>query len=158
MTPLDLADWRALVGRELGVSSWHGLDQDRIDAFATLTEDHQFIHVDPVRARATPLGGTVAHGFLTLSMLSRLAEEVVPPVRGALMSFNYGFDRLRFLAPVPAGGRIRGRFGLKDLRDRAPGEILLVLDVVVELDGSAKAALAAEWLGLVLMERPVSPS
>lgn len=140
--------YRALIGRELGVSDWHRIDQATIDAFAELTDDRQFIHVDPVRARATPLGGTVAHGFLTLSLLSRFAHEVVPPVAGAVLSVNYGLDRLRFLAPVPAGGRLRGRFSLKDLRERRPREWLLVLDVRVELEGSEDPVLIAEWLGL----------
>jgi acyl dehydratase len=147
-TPLELTAYRALIGRELGVSGWHRIDQAAIDAFADLTDDHQFIHTDPVRARATPLGGTVAHGFLTLSLLSRFAHEVVPPLAGAVMSVNYGIEKLRFLAPVPAGAKLRGRFALKDLRERRPREWLLVLNVQVELEGSENPALIAEWLGL----------
>ncbi len=148
---LDLTAYRALIGRELGVSGWHRIDQAAIDAFAELTGDRQFIHVDPVRARATPLGGTVAHGFLTLSLLSRFAYEVVPPLAGAVMSVNYGIERLRLLAPVPAGANVRGRFAVKDLRERRPREWLLVLDVKVELEGSEKPALIAEWLGLEVL-------
>lgn len=146
--PLEPAAYQALIGRELGVSGWHRIDQAAIDTFADLTNDHQFIHVDPVRARATPLGGTVAHGFLTLAQLSRFAHEVVPPLAGAVMSVNYGIDKLRFLAPVPAGGRLRGRFTLKDLRERRPREWLVVLSVQVELEGSEAPVLIAEWLGL----------
>ncbi len=146
--PLEPAAYRALIGRELGVSGWHRIDQAAIDTFADLTNDHQFIHVDPVRARATPLGGTVAHGFLTVSLLSRFAHEVVPPLAGAVMSVNYGIDKLRFLAPVPAGARLRARFALKDLRERRPREWLLVLNVQVELEGSENPVLIAEWLGL----------
>jgi acyl dehydratase len=146
--PLEPAAYRALIGRELGVSGWRRIDQATIDAFADLTDDHQFIHVDPARARATPLGGTVAHGFLTLSLLSHFAHEVVPRLAGAVMSVNYGIERLRFLAPVPAGARLRGRFVLKDLRERRPREWLSVLSVQIELEGSERPALIAEWLGL----------
>lgn len=146
--PLEAAAYRALIGRDLGVSGWRRIDQAAIDAFADLAGDHQFIHVDPVRARATSFGGTVAHGFLTLSLLSSFAREVVPPLAGAVMSVNYGIEKLRFLTPVPAGANVRGRFSLKDLRERRPREWLLVLDVQVELEGSEKPALIAEWLGL----------
>lgn len=145
---LDPDAYRALIGREIGASGWHQIDQEAIDAFAGLTHDHQFIHVDPVRAGATSLGGTVAHGFLTLSFLSYFARQVVPPMAGAAMSVNYGLERLRFLAPVRAGARLRGRFRVKDLRERRPGEWLLVLDVRVEIEGGDKPALVAEWLGL----------
>jgi acyl dehydratase len=149
--PLELPDYRALIGREIGVSGWHRIDQRAIDEFAELTLDRQFIHVDPVRAGATFLGGTVAHGFLTLSLLSHFAREVVPPVAGTVMSVNYGFEKLRFLAPVRAGSRIRGHFALKDLRERRAGEWLLALDVRIEIEGGGKPALIAEWLGLHVM-------
>ncbi len=145
---LDLTGYRALIGRELGVSAWHEITQATIDAFAQLTVDHQFIHVDPVRARATALGGTVAHGFLTASLLSHFAYQVVPPLAGAAISLNYGFEKLRFLAPVPAGARVRGRFAVKDLRERRSGEWLLVLDVRVEIEGNERPALVAEWLNV----------
>jgi len=148
---LDTVAYRALIGREIGASDWHEITQAAIDAFAELTVDHQFIHVDPARARATALGGTVAHGFLTLSFLSNFAHQVVPPLAGAAMSLNYGFEKLRFLAPVPAGARVRGRFALKDLRERRAGEWLLALEVRVEIEGSEKPALIAEWLGLRVM-------
>lgn len=146
--PLEPAAYCELIGRELGVSGWRRIDQAAIDAFADLADDHQFIHVDPVRARATSFGGTVAHGFLTLSLLSSFAREVVPPLAGAVMSVNYGIEKLRFVAPVPAGANLRGRFTLKDLRQRRPREWLLVLDVQVEIEGGEKPALIAEWLGL----------
>jgi acyl dehydratase len=145
---LDSQAYRGLIGRELGTSGWHRIDQRAIDEFAELTLDHQFIHVDPVRARATPAGGTVAHGFLTLSLLSHFAHQVVPPLAGTVMSVNYGIEKLRFLAPVRAGARVRGCFTLKDLRERRPGEWLLVLDVRIEIEGGEKPALSAEWLGL----------
>jgi acyl dehydratase len=148
---LPLAAYRAHIGREFGVSGWQVIDQAMIDAFADLTGDHQFIHVDPIAAAATPLGGTVAHGFLTLSLFSRLAEEVIPRLAGAVFSLNYGFDKVRFLTPVRSGSRVRGRFGLREVRDRNKGEILLVFDAVVEIEGQDKPALAAEWLGLEMM-------
>ena len=101
---------QALIGTEVGVSRWITVDQARIDAFAETTEDRQFIHVDPEAAKATPFGGTIAHGFLTLSLASAMSYDAVAPLEGVVMGVNYGFDRLRFLAPVPAGSNIRGRF------------------------------------------------
>ena len=151
LAALELPAYRGLIGREIGTSGWHQIDQAMIDAFAELTFDQQFIHVDPVRAGATPLGGTVAHGFLALALLSHFAYQVVPPLAGAVMSVNYGIEKLRFLAPVRAGARVRGRFAVKDLRERRAGEWLLVLDVRVEIEGGDKPALIAEWLGLHVM-------
>ncbi|MCB1388490.1 MAG: MaoC family dehydratase [Rhodobacteraceae bacterium] len=133
------------LGEEVGLSPWFRVDQARIDAFAEVTEDRQFIHVDPERAAQTPFGGTIAHGYLTLSMLSYLvvsAEIPFPPVRASL---NYGFDKVRFLAPVRAGARIRGRFTLKGVEER-PGGLLLRFDVAVEVEGSDRPALSADWL------------
>lgn len=145
--PLRLDQMQDRVGEELGVSRWIRLDQARIDAFAELTEDRQFIHVDPVRARAqSPFGGTVAHGFLTLSMISAMAYDAEPPIIGARFGVNYGFDRVRFLAPVPAGARIRGRFVLADCDERKPGEVTLGWDLSVEVEGGEKPAIAARWL------------
>jgi acyl dehydratase len=141
--------FQALVGKEIGVSSWHLLDQPRIDRYADLIEDHQFIHVDPERAKATPMGATVAHGFLTMSLLSVMSYEVMPGIVGTTMGFNYGFDKLRFLSPVKAGSRVRGRFTLAEATLRKPGEMLSRSSVTVEIEGESKPALAAEWLGLV---------
>jgi acyl dehydratase len=145
--PMTLAEMRARLGEELGLSRWFEVDQPMIDAFAELTEDRQFIHVDPARARAeTPFGGAVAHGFLTLSMLSAMAYDAEPPLAGARMSVNYGLDRLRFLAPVPAGARLRARFVLANCEERRPGEVTLGWDVTVEIEGGDRPALAARWL------------
>src|SRR5579862_3131717 len=107
---LALDEFRALAGGEPLVSRWFVLDQPRIDAFAEVTEDRQFIHIDPEGARATPFGGAIAHGFLTLSMLSALAMDALPRIEGRAMGVNYGFDKVRFVSPVRAGARIRGRF------------------------------------------------
>ncbi|MEW6642743.1 MAG: MaoC family dehydratase [Pseudomonadota bacterium] len=139
-----------LVGTEVGVSAWHLVDQARIDAFAQVTEDHQFIHVDPARAaRETPFGGTIAHGFLSLSLMSVFAYEVLPSIEGTRMSVNYGFDKLRFVSPVRAGSRVRGRFTLAEATLRAPNELLSRTHVTVEIEGGEKPALVADWLGLL---------
>jgi acyl dehydratase len=139
-----------LVGKEIGISAWHTVDQSRIDAFADVTEDHQFIHIDPERAaRETPFGTTVAHGFLTVSLLSVFSYEALPKIEGATMGVNYGFDKLRFVSPVRAGSRVRGRFTLTEAKMRGPNELLSRTSVSVEIDGESKPALVADWLGLV---------
>ena len=145
---ISVDDYRALAGTQLGTSGWRTLDQARIDTFAKVTEDHQYIHVDPVAARASPFGGTIAHGFLTLGMLSALAESVLPVPQGTTAGMNFGFNSLRFVAPVPSGAQIRGHFGLKAVADRAPGLLQSTLDVSIEIEGVAKPAMVAEWLVL----------
>jgi acyl dehydratase len=142
--------YMGLVGREVGVSSWHLVDQKRIDAFADVTEDHQFIHIDPERAaREAPFGTTIAHGFLSVSMLSVFTYEVMPRIEGTTMSVNYGFDKLRFVSPVRSGSRIRGRFTLVEAKFRSPKELLSRTNVAVEIEGEEKPALVADWLGLL---------
>jgi acyl dehydratase len=133
-------------------SDWFVVDQGRIDAFAKVTEDEQFIHVDPERARATAFGGTVAHGFLTLSMLSAMAYSALPRIAGAAHGVNYGFDRVRFLHPVRAGSRVRGRFTLLSIAPRSPREWQVTYDAGVEIEGAPKLALAAVWLTMQVME------
>lgn len=145
------ADLPALIGTELGVSPWFLVDQARIDAFAETTEDRQFIHVDPEAARATPFGGTIAHGFLTLSLASAMSYAAVAPLDGMVMGVNYGFDKLRFLAPVPAGSRVRGRFKLLSAEDKGGGRWLLKHELTVEIEGSDKPALIAEWLSMQMV-------
>src|SRR5689334_25108706 len=141
---------RAQVGNEVGVSSWLAIDQDRIGAFAEATEDRQFIHVDPEAAAKTPFGGTIAHGFLTLSLLSRMAAEAMLVPDGVKMAVNYGLDRVRFLAPVKSGKRVRGRFSLDSVEEKAPGQWLLRHTVTVEIEDEDKPALTAQWLGLII--------
>jgi acyl dehydratase len=139
-----------MVGREVGVSLWHLVDQKRIDAFADITEDHQFIHVDPERAvRETPFGSTVAHGFLTVSLLSVFSYEALPRIAGTTRGVNYGFDRLRFISPVRAGSRLRGRFTLMEAKPRGADVLESRTSVSVEIDGEAKPALVADWIGLI---------
>ena len=141
-------DLQSLIGTEVGVSRWIEVDQARIDAFAKITEDEQFIHVDPEAARATPFGGRIAHGFLTLRLASAMSYDAVAPLAGVVMGVNYGFDKLRFLAPVPAGSKVRGRFKLLSAEDKGGGRWLLKHELTVEIDGADKPALIAEWLGM----------
>ena len=144
---LPAGELQARVG-ETFLSHWFVVDQARIDAFATVTEDSQFIHVDPEQAAATPFGGTVAHGFLTLSLLSPMAYSALPKIEGIAMGVNYGFDRVRFLHPVRSGSRVRGRFVLMAATARSAREWQLIYDVTVEIEGAHKPALAATWLTL----------
>ena len=133
------------------MSNWFTMDQQRIDAFADTTEDRQFIHVDEQAAAQTPFGGTIAHGFLTLSMLSRMAAEAMLLPDTLKMAINYGFDRVRFLAPVRSGKRIRGRFVLDSVEEKAPGQLLMRHNVSVEIEGEDKPAMTAQWLGLMII-------
>jgi acyl dehydratase len=147
----SLDEIRAHVGQEVGISSWILLDQQRIDAFADATEDHQFIHVDPEGAKAAGFGGTIAHGFLSLSLLSRMAADAMLLPTGLKMAVNYGLDRVRFLAPVRSGSRVRGRFTLDSVEEKVPGQWLLRHSVTVEIEGEDKPALSAQWLGLMFI-------
>ena len=142
---------KSRIGEEVGVSSWKLVDQARIDAFADATDDRQFIHIDPDAAAQTPFGGTVAHGFLTLSLLSRMGAEAMLLPDSLKMAVNYGFDRVRFLAPVRSGRCVRGRFRLDSAEEKAPGQVLLRHTVTVEIEGEDKPALTAEWLGLMFV-------
>ncbi len=142
---------QSLVGSELGVSGWIRIEQPRIDAFADTTEDHQFIHVDPGRAAATPFGGTIAHGFLTLSLLPRMMEDIGGGMEDAVMGLNYGFDKIRFLAPVKVNSRVRARAKLLDVREKAPKQFLITQEITVEIENESKPALIAEWLTMVMV-------
>jgi len=148
-------DLAGLIGTEVGVSKWIEIDQTRIDAFADATEDWQFIHVDPEAAARTPFGGTIAHGFLTLSLLSAMTYDAVPPLDGVVMGVNYGFDKLRFLSPVRSGSKVRGRFKLLSAENKgSDGGVtrwLIKHEVTVEIEGGDKPALIAEWLGMQMV-------
>jgi acyl dehydratase len=141
---MQLADMKAKVGEMIGTSGWFAIDQGRIDHFADTTEDRQFIHVDPEAAKATPFGGTIAHGFLTLSMLSAMMDALEKPT--VQMTVNYGFDKVRFLSPVKSGKRIRGHFKLLALDEKRPGQWQQTVEVTVEIEGEDKPALIAEWI------------
>jgi acyl dehydratase len=139
-----------LVGTEVGVSDWIMVDQPSIDLFADATHDHQFIHVDPERARTEgPFGDTIAHGFLTLSLLSAMNFDCVPKIREQVSGINYGFERVRFMSPVKSGSRIRGRFKLAETRFRGAGMLMTTYDVTVEIENETKPALTATWITIV---------
>jgi acyl dehydratase len=135
-----------LVGAKIGTSDWLEIDQDRINQFADVTEDHQFIHIDPEAAAKTPFGTTIAHGFLSLSMLSKLASGSVIILEGVKMGVNYGFEKVRFVNPVKSGQKIRGHFTLMSADSKIPGQWSFKYAVKVEIEGEEKPALVAEWL------------
>ena len=155
---INLHDVDSLVGSEIGCSRWITIDQAMIDRFADATEDHQFIHTDPLRAAAEgPYGGTVAHGFLTVSLLSAMNYDCVPSIAEQRFSVNYGFDKLRFMAPVKEGRRVRGRFVLSEARRRGHQMLMMRYQVTVEIEGEAKPALVADWLTLVQCDPAALP-
>lgn len=144
---MTLDDLRQQVGKEIGVSAWHEVTQQQIDRFAEISGDHQWIHIDRERAaRESPYGTTIAHGFLTVALLSQLINEAVAIEGDFKLRVNYGFNRLRFTGAVPSGARIRGRFALHSLKDVEGGVEIAWLSTV-EVEGRDKPALIAEWLG-----------
>ena len=138
------------VGRRFGPGPWLTLDQSRIDSFADCTEDHQFIHIDQEKAAQTPFGGTIAHGFLTLSMLVKMCSEHELAPENLVMGINYGFDKIRFLAPVRAGKRVRAQRELLSVDARGDNRFLLKYAVTVEIEGEETPALVAEWLSMMV--------
>lgn len=148
---ITLTEFRSCVGQVLGVSEWLEVSQQMIDRFAEVTGDRQFIHVDTVAAAGTPFGTTIAHGFLTLSLISRMSFSAVPRIKGARMSINYGLNSVRFITPVKSGARVRGEFRLKGCTERQPGQWQSVLEVSVAIEHAAKPALVAEWLNVTVM-------
>ena len=148
MKSVAASELKSLIGTEIGVSEWVTVNQDRINVFADVTEDHQFIHIDEAAAKKTPFGGTIAHGFLTLSLLSKFSEGSGLVIEGVKMGVNYGFEKVRFLAPVPSGSKVRGRFNLKDAVEKRPGQHLLTYEVTVDIEGQDKPALIADWLAM----------
>ncbi len=151
-TAVPIADLPGMVGRDLGPSDWLEIDQGRIDRFAEVTFDHQFIHVDPELAAQTPFGTTIAHGFLTLSLITRMCAAFMLMPEGTVMGINYGLDKVRFLTPVKVGSRVRARATVRDVTERSPGQWLVKYEVVVEIEGEAKPALVAEWLGVSVVQ------
>lgn len=136
------------IGTELGVSDWVMITQDMVDQFAAITRDPVTLHTDVAFARTTPFGGTIAQGLLTLSMIGGFCTAAPFDIEGVTMAMNYGFDKVRFLAPVKTGSRLRGRFRLRSLGERAPGQWVSVIDVTIEIEGQDKPAAIAEWLGV----------
>jgi acyl dehydratase len=151
MPVADLDEIRAKVGSEIGVSLWIAIDQQSIDTFADVTGDHQFIHVDPAAAAQTPFGGTVAHGFLTLSLLSQMAASVMYVPDDLKMAVNYGFEKVRFIAPVRSGKRVRGRFTLASMEEKKPGQWQFLHSVTIEIEGEERPALQADWIGVIFV-------
>ncbi len=148
-----LAAQTARIGTETGLSEWVTIDQNRIDVFAEITDDPQWIHTDPVRAAAeTPFGGTIAHGFLTLSMASKFAIETFDKFEGQTMGINYGFNKVRFLSPVCAGDRIRGRFKLNSVLQKSETQLLQEHGLTIEIEGKDTPALICQWLGMAVFE------
>ncbi|MGB3846948.1 MaoC family dehydratase [Sphingopyxis sp. YF1] len=144
ITPQEMKE---LVGQSLGTSEWLLVDQDMINKFADATGDHQFIHIDEEKAKLTPFGGTIAHGFLTLSLFPVLmAKSDCPRPAGVKMGVNYGGNKVRFLAPVRSGKRVRGHFKLLELDEKRPGQWQQTLEFTVEIEGEEKPALMAEWI------------
>lgn len=149
----------ANVGREVGVSPWRTVSQDIIDKFADATDDHQFIHTDPARAaRETQFGGTIAHGFLLLSLLSAMTFETLRPIRGGGMGINQGFESIKFIAPVRSGARIRTRFTLAKAKARPSGWLETTYDVTIEVEGGGKPALTARWMTLTAIDPATVPA
>ena len=140
------------VGQELGTSDWFLIDQARVNAFADVTLDHQFLHVDVEKAKKTPFRGTIAHGFLTMSLLVHLVLPFIPELTNRKLVVNYGFDKVRFSAPVKVGKRIRAVAKLGEVSERRPGNIVMRLDVKIEIENEDKPALVAEWLSLHVVD------
>lgn len=139
------------IGRTQTADEWLTVDQQRIDAFADVTEDHQFIHVDPERAADTPFGATIAHGLLTLSLLPKLIEPVMVTPENVVMGINYGFNKVRFPHPVKVNSELRAHMTLRSVNEQKPGQFMLVSDVTIEIRGETKPAVAAESLALTIV-------
>ncbi|MGD9984542.1 MAG: MaoC family dehydratase [Porticoccaceae bacterium] len=147
---IDTANLAACIGQDAGTSEWFTIDQQRVNDFADVTLDHQFIHVDPVKAAQGPFGTTIAHGFLTLSMLAYFLQNGVGvDIPNRTMGVNYGFDKVRFLQPVKVGSRIRAKATVLEAAEKNPGQFLFKLDITVEIEGQDKPALKAEWLSMI---------
>jgi acyl dehydratase len=147
MAIVTFAEMQAMTGTVIGISEWLTVDQAMIDRFADATGDHQFIHIDAEKARATPFGGTIAHGFLTLSLMPRLTQLTdMPRLDGVKMGVNYGGNKTRFLAPVRSGKRVRGHFKLLDIAEKRPGQFQQCIEYTLEIEGEDKPALIAEWV------------
>ena len=150
MQTVSLDQLKTMVGEDLGTSDWFTIDQDRINAFADVTLDHQFIHVDEEQASRTPLGGTIAHGFLTLSLIPYFTAQVGVMPQNLVMMFNYGLDRLRFISPVKSGSDVRAHSKLVDVTEKGPGQLLIKTEITVEIKGEDKPAMVAETLTMAI--------
>lgn len=152
MSKVTRAEVLNFIGYQAPATAWHVVSQEQINQFADATLDHQFIHIDPVAAAKTPFGGTIAHGFLTLSLLSHFAEGFGLDVEGAYMGVNYGFDSVRFLAPVAVNSRVRAHSKVVDIVEKNPGQYMFKTEVSIEIEGSEKPALIATWLTMLMVK------
>lgn len=148
---MPLADIPALIGTKLGTSPWLEMPQSRITAFGEATDDLNDVHINPEVGRAWGFDGTIAHGFLTLSLILKLQEGLVPMPQGFTHGFNYGLERVRFIAPVPCGARVRGHFHLADFQEKSPGAWLSTVDCTIEIEGIEKPALHCQWLSIAYL-------
>ncbi|MHC8288987.1 MaoC family dehydratase [Pseudomonas sp. XS1P51] len=148
MLYVPVAELKDYVGKELGRSEWLTIDQERINLFAEATGDYQFIHVDPVKAAQTPFGSTIAHGFLSLSLIPKLMEDILILPEGAKMVVNYGLDSVRFIQPVKVNSRVRLKVDMNEVTEKKPGQWLLKATATLEIEGSDKPAYIAEPLSL----------
>ena len=146
--PITREEFLASKGTEYGPGEWFKVDQERINKFAEATEDYQFIHVDPEAAKESPFGGTIEHGFLTLSLLAYLVPQITPKADNVKMGVNYGMNKLRFLSPVAVDSEVRVRNKILDVVEKRPGQILVTSEVSIEIKGQETPALVAEWLGM----------
>ena len=149
---MSVDEIKDLIGCEVGLSDWLHIDQERVNQFADATLDYQYIHLDQKRAAKTPFGGTIAHGFLTLSLISHLAGEHTVMPEGVQMGVNYGCNKLRFLAPVKVGSYIRARVVLKDFTEKRPGQFMSTLTITMEIQDEDKPAMICEWVTLLFTE------
>ena len=150
---ISLDDLKASIGGEPRISKWFLVDQDRIDKFADVTEDWQFIHVDPEKAAKTPFGGTIAHGFLSLSLLSAMSYDCNPVLENLAAAVNYGFNKVRFTHPVKAGQKVRAKFTTLSVDEKSPTNIVTINGVEVEIEGESRPALTAEWVGYSMLSK-----
>jgi len=151
---ISILDFKNSAGSELGPSEWLLIDQQRIDRFADATDDHQFIHVDPERAAATTFGSTIAHGFLSLSILPHLLAQILPIPEGTVMGINYGAEKVRFVQPVKVNNRVRARARIEKVNGRPGGQFMVKTRVTLEIDNSRRPALIADLLSLYVVEVP----
>lgn len=151
VTTIKKEDVQQYIGFESEPTAWHLVNQSQIDQFAECTFDRQFIHVDPVKAKDTPFGSTIAHGFLTLSMLSHFAESYSVMIDGFYMGVNSGFDKVRFLAPVKVNSRIRAKAKIVEIEEKNPGQFRFTTEVTIEIEGEGKPAMVAEWIGFQMV-------
>jgi acyl dehydratase len=151
VTTVSRADIDKYIGYQAEPTEWHTITQEQINQFADCTLDHQYIHVDPERAKQTPFGTTIAHGFLSLSLLSYFATQYSIVIEGITMAINSGFDKVRFLAPVKVGSRIRAVAKVAAVAETKPGQFRIRTDVTVEIEGEDTPALVAEWIGVQIV-------